>query len=30
MGWHVGSDGDDGIGGNPKIVLSPLSSRTIE
>ena len=19
MGWHVGSDGDDGVGGNPKI-----------
>ena len=30
MGWHVGSGGDGGVGGNPKIVLSPLSGRAME
>jgi len=30
VGWHIGSDSDDGVRGNPKIVLSLLSSRAIE
>jgi len=30
VGWHVGSGGDGGVGGNPKIVLSPLSGRAME
>ena len=30
MGWHVGSGGDGGVGGNPKIMLSLLSDRVME
>jgi len=30
VGWHVGSGGDGGVGGNPKIVLSPLSGGAME
>jgi len=30
VGWHVGSDGDDGVGNNPQIVLSLLSGRAME